>query len=186
MYWYDVFHDFAVPIATVLAAGAAVLVTHRLGSRQVEIARQQTVTAQQQAATAKQQADTALDRLRYDLFDKRYKIYEAVKELIVDVVRNHPGGGLRPFDMRPKLLIIDEARFFFPKETCELLERIVDDCWKVMAIHGERNITDSDSPQWLILSEQAVAGVKKLDKIRLDMPELFEGALSFSQLTRPS
>jgi hypothetical protein len=73
---YDVLHDFAGPVATVIAAGAAVFVTWRLGRRQVAIAAQQATTAELQAATARQQADTALDRLRYDLFEKRYKIYD--------------------------------------------------------------------------------------------------------------
>ena len=79
----------AGPIATIIAAVAAVFVTWRLGRGQLQIARQQVEIAQQQATTsrhqaeiAKQQAAIAFDRLRFDLFEKRYAIFTAIKELL--------------------------------------------------------------------------------------------------------
>ena len=77
---YDVLHDFAAPVATIIAAGAAVFVTWTLGRWQVEIARQQ-------AATATQQAATALDRLRHDLFERRIAVFDAARDLILETYR---------------------------------------------------------------------------------------------------
>jgi len=74
--WYDLFHDFAGPVATICAAGAALWVTWRFNSRQASI-------AQQQAATARQQADIASMRLQYDLFDRRFRVYNEAKTLLV-------------------------------------------------------------------------------------------------------
>lgn len=88
-------------------------------------------------------------------------------------------------DVIPKLLILDEARFFFPKATCDLLQKIEDDCLEVIAIHSERNLKGAQAPDWLSLGQRAVAGVTELDKIRLALPELFEGVLGYAQLTRP-
>ena len=54
---YEFFKDFAGPIATILAAGAAVYFTQHF---------------------AREQAWLAREKLRYDLFDRRLKIYESI------------------------------------------------------------------------------------------------------------
>lgn len=112
---YEVPHDFAAPVATVIAAGVAVFVTWKLGRRQVPIAAQQAKTAELQAATAKQQADTALDRLRYDLFEKRYAIYSTAKELMRSLVNQGQAEKLDEIAVTEKLVFIEECVFFFPR-----------------------------------------------------------------------
>jgi hypothetical protein len=61
---YQIFRDFAGPIATIAAAATAVFVTWRLGSRQAEI--------------AQQQADLAREKLRHDLYNRRFEIFTSI------------------------------------------------------------------------------------------------------------
>ncbi len=65
--------QLASPIATIIAAGAAVYVTWKIGTRQANI--------------AEQQAKLADTRMRHDLYDRRFKIYEAARALVVAVFR---------------------------------------------------------------------------------------------------
>src|SRR5690348_5990233 len=58
---YEVIHDFAGPVATILAAGAARI-------RHMEPRRPM--------------------RLQLDLFEPRFKVYNAAKSLLVDIQRN--------------------------------------------------------------------------------------------------
>jgi hypothetical protein len=188
---HDALHDFAGPVATVIAAGVAVFVTWRLGTRQVAIAAQQVQiavqqarTAELQAATAKQQADTALDRLRYDLFEKRYAIYDAAKRLIITLMNKIPDRSIEAFDVIPIFLVLDEARFFFPRDICLFVEALVTDCQRILELHGRRQSLKEGSCKWFPLGDQIVDERTKLDKIRLGMPERFKDVMAFAQLTR--
>jgi len=69
---YGALHDFAGPVATACAAAAAVFVTWRLGRGQLRI--------------AQQQAQLALVRLQHDLFERRIAVFDAVRDLIKEVV----------------------------------------------------------------------------------------------------
>jgi hypothetical protein len=71
---YDALKDFAGPVATTIAAITAIVVTHRFNKRQIEISRAQ--------------RDIALDKLKFDLFELRYGIYLAAKEL-TEYASNH-------------------------------------------------------------------------------------------------
>jgi len=75
---YEILKDFG-PVATIIASITAALITWRFASWQARI-------AQQQADTARQQANTAFDQLRYNLFEKRFAIYNTARELVVLVV----------------------------------------------------------------------------------------------------
>jgi|SRR5665213_1221691 len=68
------------PLATILAAAAAVFVIWRIGQAQVRI-------AESQAQTARAQRDIAFDGLKHDLFEKRYEIYTAAKGIMERVIR---------------------------------------------------------------------------------------------------
>jgi hypothetical protein len=71
--------SLAGPAATIVAAVAAVFVTLRLGQAQLRI-------ADQQAATARQQAELAAVRLQHDLFERRFAVYEAARDLALEVL----------------------------------------------------------------------------------------------------
>src|SRR6266446_1805729 len=108
---------FAGPVATVIAAIAAVSVTYHFGKHQVRI-------AEAQAATAKSQRDIAYDRLKYDLFEKRYEIYLAAKKLIEYTSQFRKRGDMfNPSVMELKVKLI-EARFFFPPTEAALFANI--------------------------------------------------------------
>ena len=73
---YQTVHDIGGPIATVIGAIAAILVTWRLGVGQLRIAKQQSTVAQQQA-------QLAAVRLQHDLFDRRFALFEAARTFLV-------------------------------------------------------------------------------------------------------
>lgn len=83
---YQILKDFAGPAATVVAAVVAVIVTSILGRGQQRI--------------AKQQAKTARERFRFDLYEKRFSVYNAVLELY-------------QADMKKELPEIEAAEFAF-------------------------------------------------------------------------
>jgi hypothetical protein len=167
MTWYETVHDFAAPIATICAACAAVFVTWRVGTRQVEIARQQADTARQQAAIATQQANTALDRLRYDLFDKRYSIYLSAQR-IIELTLQEQIGYEDARKLNQAYVAIGEAPFFFPVHICEFLNQLGNDC------KTHRRVSKNDA-----VSDEVV----RLLAIRDSLPIMFSKVLAFSQLT---
>jgi hypothetical protein len=72
--------QLASPIATIIAAGVVVYFTRQLGKGQLAV-------ATRQADIAAQQARLADVRLQHDLFDRRFEIYEAARNLLLDVFR---------------------------------------------------------------------------------------------------
>jgi hypothetical protein len=70
--------QLASPIATIIAAGVVVYFTRQLGKGQLAV-------ATRQADIAAQQARLADVRLQHDLFDRRFEIYEAARNLLLDV-----------------------------------------------------------------------------------------------------
>jgi hypothetical protein len=92
------------PLATITAALAATWITWSIGSRQLQI--------------AKQQADTALGQLRYNLFEKQYAIYNCAMELIKLLENEAYKDEFNPTDVVTYLITLDEARFFFPGDVC--------------------------------------------------------------------
>jgi hypothetical protein len=122
--------SLAGPVATIIAAIAAVLVTWRLGKGQLRI-------AEQQAAIAQQQAKTDLDQLRHNLFERRYAIYNAAKELIrysVNYERPEDAPPLAGLDDLPDSKMmeyytkLDEARFFFSTDVFQWLHMLRQQC----------------------------------------------------------
>jgi hypothetical protein len=159
MSWYQLFKDFAGPVATILAAGAAVAVTATFSWRQVQI--------------ADRQAATALDQLRYNLFEKRYAVYTAAKELI-EFTLNYsfpvsPTDGVRLNRIQSTLA---EARFFFSDAICGFLDTLSKNC------EGYRTRRRSLTPD-----QQEV---DQLWNIFVTMPKHFGTELEFRQLTRRS
>ncbi len=75
-----------------------------------------------------QQWQTAVDKLRYDLFEKRYAIYNEVKKLLRTVLNDLGKPDFRPFDVAQHYIVLDEAIFFFSKKTCDWIEDVKADC----------------------------------------------------------
>jgi hypothetical protein len=111
---YQFFKDFAGPIATIIASGAALFVTTKLGLNQVGIAREQ-------AKFAKANSRSAQQKLILDLFDKRWSIVTELREVIGEVLRT----GNVSHEAKVKFyLAADRAAFLFGPEVKAYLAKI--------------------------------------------------------------
>jgi hypothetical protein len=152
------------PLATIIAAVAATWITWRIGSRQVQI--------------AKQQADTALGQLRYNLFEKRYAIYNCAMELIKLLENEAYKEEFNPTNIVPYLITLDEARFFFPDDICNFLRTLQERCQYLAAAYG-----DLTGAERAARGKEIADQTTQLRELRLQMPARFEKALQFPQLT---
>jgi hypothetical protein len=159
--WYSTLKDFAAPVAALCGAAAATY-----------FARQQSNTAKRQAETAKRQAETAIDQLRFNLFEKRYASYDAIKGLIWHITA--PPDIAKTSAVDEGLAAIGEAQFFFSPETCRWLETVRDDCQAL--------IEQSAQPTPANAQDRAALRSKLFTHFRA-MPERFRNELSFRQLT---
>ncbi len=107
---YELFRDFASPIATIIAASVAGGITYAFAKRQ--------------AGIAASQRDIALDKLKFDLFDARYEIYEAAKSLIEHVSFVTELEKTDTTKIRALYVKLDEARFYFPPDIRAILDEI--------------------------------------------------------------
>jgi hypothetical protein len=106
---------FAGPIATLVASFAAIW-----------FANAQRKIAASQRDIAASQRDIAHDRLKYDLFQKRYVVYNSAKELLRLIQSDYRS--LNPMVIRDHRIALDEARFFFPDDVRHHLKVIEDAC----------------------------------------------------------
>jgi hypothetical protein len=102
-----------------LAAGAAVFVTWRLGRNQLAIAQQQAETARQQADIARQQADLSIVRLQHDLFDRRWEIYDVVFFFLIEILQS---SNLSREEMSKFVRETRKSVFVFDQETTDYFE----------------------------------------------------------------
>lgn len=158
------FKDFATPFATVFASLVAVGVTGYFAWRQ--------------SNTAETQAVTALDKLRFDLHDKRFAIYENVKQLLKLLINNSDKPEFRTFDVAQHFVVIDEAIFFFSPATCEWLDSLKVDCQRFLEARALRSNPAEYKP-----TECAQLQIKLVDHFKA-MPERFRQELGFRQLTQ--
>jgi hypothetical protein len=170
---WEFFKAFTGPIAVIIASGAATWITYKLGNRQ--------------AKTAEAQRDIAYDKLKHDLFDKRYEIYQAAKRLIEAMFAAPPGDDVKRQtdpEIKRLRLKLDEARFFFPPDTrayCETIEKHVYDL--LVASHAAAGYS-ADHPEQERLREQQANAEMALAQIYEELAKKFERDLSFDQLTK--
>src|SRR5437868_6761985 len=106
---YEFFKDFAGPLAAVIAAVVAALITFRFSSKQTEI--------------AQFQADIASDKLKFDLFERRMNTYDAIREVIGEIVRH---GVVTNQSTAAFVRAIDKVEFLFGPE----IKSYLDDLYK--------------------------------------------------------
>jgi hypothetical protein len=179
---YSILKDFAGPIATVVAALAAIVVTAHFSS-------QQSQTAKRQAA---QQAKTAIDQLRFNLFERRYAIYQDIRQFLRTLINDSDKPDFRAFDPVPHYRVIEEARFFFSDKTCQWLEAARDDCQKFIAASAFRLPTpppmwNADTKQFQEPSPTRFSELRNQLVSHFDaMPNRFRHDMGFAQLTDPT
>jgi len=122
---YDLFKDFAGPFAVVAAAIVAAWVTSTFSSKQTKI--------------AQTQADIASGRLKIDLFDKRMSTYDAIKEVITEIVRHDV---VTNESTNAYVRAIDKAEFLFGPEIKEYL----DELYKTLLQHHATGATIESLP----------------------------------------
>lgn len=166
---YQILKDYAGPVATIIASITAARITWYFASRQATI-------ASQQANTAKQQANTAFDQLRLNLFEKRFAIYNAARELLSDVINNP---NLQGSDIIPLQAKLNEAEFFFPQEICEWLRAIRKDCSDFLILRGGQHLPNAHTRAAEIASRS-----NHLFDALVEMPRRFESELGFRHVTR--
>lgn len=167
----DFLKDFAGPIATIVASGAALLVTWRFSSTQ--------------AMTAEAQKDIALDKLNFDVFEKRYEIYSAARSLI-DRVRKRDQASLHPEEVRGLYLKMEEACFFFDKSMRAYLNEVRTVSDQILLTRDQREDinVESDEAKWLTLGEKLSADEAKLSEMYSRLLPAFERAMALTQLVQ--
>jgi hypothetical protein len=170
--WIHTHHDDLQalgPLATILAAIIAVLVTGILGLAQWRIARAQ--------------KDIAYDKLKLDLFDKRYAIYQAALSLSRQFM---PSNKQIPSDRLDELHdMLLEASFFFSADVVALTRRIYNLSfeWQQQA----EALSSVDDPLSGKLREEFVRRQvlipKEMGRLKIIVDGVFLQDLSFKQLT---
>ena len=157
---YDILKDFAGPVAAIVGAFAASIVALSLGRSQWRI--------------AASQRDIALDKLKFDLFQHRYEVYQAAKEILeyvpfIDEIQKSDSARVRALYVK-----LDEARFYFPPAICSVLSDIKDRC-ELFFLHL--------SEYWTKLAEMLARDQSMIQATYASLPSTFESALAFKQLT---
>jgi hypothetical protein len=164
----DLLKTLAGPIATVFASVTAGGVAVWFGRVQADIARRQ-------AATAAAQKEIAFDKLKHDLFDKRYEIYQAAKAVIEAVFNKSPVDPADP-----------ECRFFFPPDTRAFCENIENQVYAVLTASRAASGYSEDRPERYELREKQSNAEIELADIYGQLAKRFERDLGFEQLTNRS
>lgn len=169
---YEILKDFAAPVVTLIAASIAGTITF--------------VFALIQARIAKSQRDIAIDKLKFDLFQKRYEIYIAAKQLVEKVSLVSDLKKSDPMAIRCLYVTIDEARFYFPPDIRQLLADLQAICERFFTHLAQRDQISIDNAElWAAMAETLAADQSELRALYASLPRRFEASLAFRQLTAP-
>jgi hypothetical protein len=158
---HDFFKEFGSVIATIFAATVAALISIRLGRNQ--------------AAIAQSQADIARDKLKFDLFEMRYGIYNSLKELIEYASELHPEAPIDATRVRNLYVKLDEARFFFEGDVVAFINDVCAAAEAFFNLRGQRAIANPDDDQkWRWFGEQLAGCLKRLRQLYAAAPAAFE------------
>jgi hypothetical protein len=176
---YNVLKDFAGPVATVIAAGAATWITWRLGSRQISI-------AAGQAQTASAQKWIAYVKLKHDLFRLRYEVYQAAKDAIELVLKTGPDQReIVDPDLTALRIKIDEARFFFPEREVAIFRIIEELITRHEFARAEWIRFNEDDVIRFRTGDAMADAIAELSEYHRQLPALLTAELGFGQFTTP-
>ena len=167
---YAILKDFAGPVATLVAAVTAIVVT--------------TIFSRSQLLIARSQRDIAYDKLKFDLFKERSAIYKATRDLleyvpfVTDIAKSDAT------KIRSLYITLDEARFFFPPDICRHLDAIHERCEAFFTHLAERDrISIDDNEKWAELADTLAKDQAALRAYFAELPKTFATSLAFDQLT---
>lgn len=163
----DVFKDLAGPLATIIAAVAAVFVTLRLGLIQARI--------------AEAQKNIALDKLKLDVFSKRYEIYTATRAVIEHVKRDD----LASSDPKWRTLgqKLGEGCFFFDEPTQVFIREVWTVSDRLLLTRDQRDIlAESNNDEWLALGAKLNADNVRLSEMYSKLLPTFERTMALTHI----
>jgi hypothetical protein len=137
MDWYQTFKDFAGPVATVIASGAAAFVAYRLGQNQMMVAKAQ-------ANIAERNWQTENEKVVLELMERRLAIYKNIQQVIGEVIRTSSAKDDVFFRY---LQAIDQVPYLFGPDVESYLEAM-----RIHLIdleHGNQIMADTTSPDYL-------------------------------------
>ncbi len=168
---YAFLRDFAGAIATTFAAIVAAGITYYFNRAQKRI--------------AETQADVAIEKLKLDLFDKRYALYNSARQLIDYLASQHEYEKVDHAKIRSFYVTLDEGRFFLPdgvRKALDKLHHTSEDFLTVLAERSNMNVDDQD--KWRSTAERLSAIQASLREMYGNLPRTFEEALAFKQFRR--
>ena len=124
-------------------------------------------------------------KLDFDLFGRRYDIYQAARSL-VDRVKKHDEEELPPADLRALGLKIEEARFFFDRPTQDFLKEIWYVSDRIISRRHRRWRLNggSDEAQWLALGKELSIDDARLSDLDRQLAPIFERTMTIAHVAR--
>jgi len=150
------------PLATIIAAGVAAWVTWKIQKRN---------NAVQQA-----QAQTARNKLKLDLFDRRYDVYEAAKKLIFP-------GDYKFEELRELVLRAYKGEFLFDEQVFAWIDQAVRSAsnYRITQTNLQSSHSFSDE-QRSTLNTESDAQIVLFKKLEGEIQEIFRPYLSFEKV----
>jgi len=99
------------------------------------------------ALLAWQQVKIARTKLRHDLFDRRFKVFEAARDFLAKVTSE---GGVTNEDLREYTVAVLDAQFLFNKEMRDYLFEIRRRVIGIWASRDEWDATMEERRAWLV------------------------------------
>jgi hypothetical protein len=166
---YQLFKDFAGPIATIIAALAAVAVTAYFAWHQKKIARRQ--------------VEIAGEKLRHDLYEKRYRVFDAARKLLCEVAvhRNASDDDLRAF-----VIGTGDAVFLFNEDLSGYLLEIRDRAQKLQSLEhflDKENLLPVGPKREAAVTESTQLFNWLVDQLKEGLVEKFKPFLKLETLT---
>jgi hypothetical protein len=168
---YDALKDFAGPVATVIAASAAMVVTSRIGKNQVAV-------AVSQAEIAEKNWQVGRDKVMLDLFDRRMAVYDDVRNIMTEIMQH--GTVRRTTLMYEFARAVDRIDILFGPEVSEYIAALR----KEIAIHHSAEVAmerprNEDARQAAI--ERQFQSFENLMKFFDEFPALIKGYVAMHQ-----
>lgn len=138
---WEAFATLFAGVLAFVAGGGAIIGAVIVGKRQATILKEQADIQARQAQIAGRALDIEELKVRTELFDDRFKVYQATREWLNFIVMyarlpGASGEGVGPVEGERELNAqffqqLDRARFLFRPSVYERLRRVVDEGWAI-------------------------------------------------------
>jgi hypothetical protein len=129
---FELAKTFAGPLATIVAAAAAARITYIFNSRQLQVAKDQAVTADAQRKIA-------AARLNFDLYAKRYVVFDSARRLLLDVVQSDHVDAKKVINFNIETA---DAPFLFEQDVVNYLDELRNKIRRLKTLKAQENAAD--------------------------------------------